>query len=87
MHPAFKSITFEATGDNVMNCKFAVSIYSPWFSDHCHGKPFHMPASHAKRRSFQPAAETRSAVGMGAGLLGRGEGKKNGSLAQALSSM
>lgn len=26
---AFKRITFETTGDNVMNCKFAFWLYSP----------------------------------------------------------
>lgn len=29
MQPAFKRITFETTGDNVMNCKFAFWLYSP----------------------------------------------------------
>ena len=62
MQLAFKIITFETRGDDMRNCKFAFSTYAPQFSDRCHGNPFHMPASHAKRRSFLPVVETRSAA-------------------------
>ena len=62
MQLAFKRITFKTRGEDMMNCKFAFLTSAPWFIERCHGNPFHMPASHAKRCSFPPVVKTHSAA-------------------------